>query len=177
MSHINPLTVESLRRFFAKIEPSPECWVWEGSKSSPGYGHFGLDNKTPASHRVAYEWFVGPIPEGLQLDHLCRNPSCVNPAHLEPVTPKENVQRGLAGRLRTHCKHGHKFTHANTVVDYRGHRNCLACRWSGGCRDCGTTISRYSTRCYRCSAITREAAKKAEQNRQDRDDTYERKNQ
>jgi hypothetical protein len=80
---------------------------------------------------VAYELFVGPIPEGLELDHLCRNPSCVNPAHLEAVTHRENVRRGdlhLVFGSRTHCTMGHEFTDENTYPRPTGGRGCRECR-------------------------------------------------
>lgn len=77
------------------------CWIWNQSKNRAGYGyaHCHGSNRTMSAHRFIYEEFVGAIPEGLVLDHLCRVPSCVNPEHLEPVTQKENVRRGLRGML------------------------------------------------------------------------------
>jgi len=75
------------------------CWVWQRAKTELGYGVARADGKNQYAHRMMYEREVGPIPDGLSLDHLCRNPSCVNPAHLEPVTHGENLRRGAGTRL------------------------------------------------------------------------------
>ncbi len=104
-------------------EPNTGCWLWEG------YGKYGLirvNGKHVLAHRAAYEAFIGPIPDGMHIDHLCRTPSCVNPAHLEPVTQRENVQRGTYGRdLRTHCTRGHELTDENTYIIVS--RRCVIC--------------------------------------------------
>lgn len=102
-----------------------------------GYGKVGLPpadglpKRTAKVHRVVYEALVGPIPDGMVIDHLCRQPSCVNPAHLEPVTRRENVLRGLtlpaANARKTHCKHGHEFTPENTYLFPTGTRGCRTC--------------------------------------------------
>lgn len=106
------------------------CWIWTGGRQSAGYGRLSFGARTLA-HRAVYELLVGPIPEGLTLDHLCRVPLCVNPDHLEPVTRGENVLRGnglSAQRARqTHCIHGHEFTPENTGLNGRG-RRCLMCQ-------------------------------------------------
>lgn len=114
-----------------------DCWIWTASVSTPGYGQVYLSGRNRIAHRLVYELLVGPIPEGLNLDHLCRNRRCVNPAHLEPVTQRENLMRGvgtIAGQnaRKTHCKHGHEFTPENTRRDAKGNRHCRACarqRW------------------------------------------------
>lgn len=106
------------------------CWLWTAYVDRKGYGVFGINQRTLVkAHRYSYELHVGPIPEGLQLDHLCRVRHCVNPAHLEPVTNQENVIRGNAARPKlTHCKHGHEFTPENTYLHpKRGKRHCKAC--------------------------------------------------
>ena len=85
-----------LARFEAKVDKSrPDgCWQWTAATNGRGYGQIWIAPKYMVAHRVAYKLFVGPVPEGLDLDHLCRNRGCVNPEHLEPVTRRENVRRG-----------------------------------------------------------------------------------
>lgn len=117
-------------RFWSKVEKTDGCWLWTGALNGGGYGRFNVGRRLYA-HRAAYLMFVGPIPDGLQIDHLCRVRHCVNPDHLEPVTHAENVRRGEVGtreRMRTHCPHGHEYTEANTYVHPRdGSRKCMAC--------------------------------------------------
>lgn len=119
-------------RFWVKVSKSDSCWIWTGTKTHKQYGIFHLGGKRKRAHQIAYMLSVGPIPEGLQLDHLCRNPSCVNPAHLEPVTSRENTLRGIAhkGRsgpkLKEFCKYGHPYAGDNLYVA-RGRRYCRTC--------------------------------------------------
>lgn len=116
--------------FWARVEKTPACWLWKGSLNQ-GYGQFAFRKKIVRAHRFAYELLVGPIPDRLTLDHLCRVRACVNPDHLEPVTDRENILRGtgLSARnaARTHCKRGHLFDEANTYNNGR-RRRCRACK-------------------------------------------------
>lgn len=95
------LPVPAADRFIRKIDKTDTCWEWQGARFAGGYGMFNPTHTTTVTaHRFAYELFVGPIPDGLDIDHLCRNRSCVNPAHMEPVTEAENTRRGLTAKLR-----------------------------------------------------------------------------
>lgn len=118
--------------------PTSGCWIWLGHLQPNGYGTLkvgGRAGRSVYAHRVSYETHVGPIPPGLEIDHLCRVRNCVNPEHLEPVTRRVNVQRGigpaLLGRLnanKTHCSNGHPFDAANTYLRPTGGRSCKACQ-------------------------------------------------
>lgn len=127
------MTERELKRFMAKVELTADCWNWTGATSG-GYGKMWIGSKRTntwrirSAHRLSYQHFVGPIPpETPYLDHLCRNPRCVNPAHLEPVTNVENSQRGLRGRLVTVCANGHPYNEENTMIRPNGRRGCRAC--------------------------------------------------
>jgi hypothetical protein len=107
------------------------CWLWIGTLSASGYGVLATGKRQHKAHRVSYERHVGPIPDGLGLDHLCRVRNCINPAHLEPVTTRVNVLRGTSfaavNAVKTHCAQGHEFAGAN-LRHYRGERICRACQ-------------------------------------------------
>ena len=123
-------------RFWEKVEVrgTDDCWLWTAYTMVNGYGLFGLSKgQTTLAHRFAYQDRVGPIPEGLQIDHLCRVRHCVNPAHLEPVTQLENVRRGNGGAnqtSKTHCPNGHPYSDENTYSPpcRPTGRYCRACR-------------------------------------------------
>lgn len=102
------------------------CWMFTGSRNPLGYGRVTIDGRQVPAYRAAYQFVVGPIPVGMDLDHLCRNPPCVNPAHLEAVTHAENIQRGANATPRV-CRKGHLRTPANTGRNADGTRKCLIC--------------------------------------------------
>jgi hypothetical protein len=108
------------------------CWIWDRPCGRGGrYGAIRRDWKTLSAHRFVYENYKGPIPDGLQLDHLCRVTACVNPDHLEPVTQAENIRRSNAwggiNHRKTHCSRGHTLTPDNLVQSKDGGRRCLIC--------------------------------------------------
>lgn len=121
-------------RFWEKVDKSADCWAWLASTNEDGYGRFTLAERQRGAHRVAYEWLVGPVPKGLVIDHLCKNRACVNPAHMQPVTNRENVLRGVSANAinaaKTHCIRGHEFTPENTYrpPKYPTIRQCRECR-------------------------------------------------
>jgi hypothetical protein len=119
-------------RLWARVALPNEqgCMLWLGSLGSGGYARIRLPGTRVMAHRMAYELLVGPIPEGAQLDHLCRVRHCMAPAHLEPVTQAENIRRGEAGRhnkVKTVCKRGHAYTPENTRIRRNGTRACRKC--------------------------------------------------
>lgn len=116
-------------RFWAKVDRSSDCWLWTGARGSEGYGRLTLHQRRFGAHRLAFIWANGAIPDGLVLDHLCRNRLCVRPDHLEPVTVLENTRRGLNGQ-RTHCAAGHQLSSDNIRMMSGGgkpYRQCRIC--------------------------------------------------
>jgi hypothetical protein len=120
-------------RFWAKVQRGPGCWQWLGTatKKNDGYGQIRLNGRMVVAHRVAYELVIGPVPPGKSIDHLCRNRLCVNPAHLEAVSPYENFLRGQSPlvdrRRQTHCKRGHPLSGENLRIEKTGSRRCVTC--------------------------------------------------
>jgi hypothetical protein len=128
-----PAKVSTLRRRLlgnAIVDFETGCWNWAGHLNAKGYGRI-RNGRYIMAHRVAYEFWFGPIPTGLQLDHLCRNRACINPAHLEPVTSRENTMRSPIApaalcAAKTHCPGGHEYSDDNTIRR-NGRRFCRAC--------------------------------------------------
>lgn len=131
---------DPLVRFMAKVKVSrtrfhngTPCWEWTGYRTANGYGQFFVErirganrNRVMSAHQWAYTHYIGPVPEGLELDHLCRNPACCNPVHLEPVTHLVNMQRGRKAN-ETHCPSGHPYDTENTYISPSGGRYCKEC--------------------------------------------------
>lgn len=123
-------------RFWLNVVKSDGCWTWRGSHSE-GYARFMVQGRTVGAHVYSYTLLVGPVPAGLELDHVCRNRGCVNPKHLDPVTTLENIRRGQGvgaiNARKTHCDNGHALVGRN-VIPQRGpyskpnHRRCRACK-------------------------------------------------
>lgn len=118
-------------RFWSKVDKNRGCWIWQGVISTGGYGRYYWQGRERQAHRIAYELLIGPIPEGLHIDHLCRTRACVDPSHMEPVTPGENVRRGEAPMIvrsrASHCQKGHEFTPENCRFTKLGYRKCRTC--------------------------------------------------
>jgi hypothetical protein len=127
-----PVTRPIIDRLMAKLSFERGCWIFRGALTK-GYGAIGGGGRHGGpryAHRVAYEELVGPIPDGLHIDHLCREPRCCNPMHLEPVPHGENILRGntwaAKNAAKTHCVNGHAFDEANTDI-WHGQRKCKQC--------------------------------------------------
>jgi len=135
-AHLSVLSIPE--RFFLKVVKSAGCWRWTGARGPDGYGGFWNGEQVIASHRFSYELHVAPIPAGLTIDHLCRNPNCVNPSHLEAVTKGENMMRGVARfrhKRKICCPQGHLYTEKNTLWERKSERashslmkRCRICR-------------------------------------------------
>ena len=125
-------TAEGRALFASRINKTETCWIWIGSKfTHSGYGRFKAQGRDTAAHIFSWEIAHGPVPVGLELDHLCRNRICVNPGHLEPVTHRENELRGETIMARnfnkTHCDHGHELSGRNLFIRRNGRRRCQEC--------------------------------------------------
>lgn len=137
-----PMNATAAERIQAAIQVDADagCWVWQRSKNPDGYGRIRFQGRVRLAHRFAYETFVGPIPEGMELDHVrdrgCRFRHCVNPDHLEPVTSAENTRRGMAPNHLTHrtgvCRRGHAITGDNAARASDGRTRCRECLNASG---------------------------------------------
>lgn len=128
-------TPTAQERFQRYVDRTDGCWLWTGLQDRHGYGRFYSGERMMGAHHFSWVAERGPVPDGLELDHLCRTPRCVNPDHLEPVTHAENVRRGRAGARKREiaaasktCQKGHTRTDANTYVSPDGRRHCRDCR-------------------------------------------------
>ena len=127
-------------RIFANSTPEPMsgCWLWLGPLAGNGYARFRLNGKNQMAHRVSYELFKSEIPTDLCIDHLCRVRCCVNPDHLEAVTIRENIMRGIGltaqNAKKTCCSNSHPYTDENTHWDAKGKRSCEICRRTARCK-------------------------------------------
>jgi hypothetical protein len=123
--------------FWYYVNKTSTCWLWTGA-TQQGYGVHTSGGRAHKAHRVSYEEIVGPIPEGLTIDHLCRVRNCVNPDHLEPVSQKVNTLRGITipalNAAKTSCVNGHAFDEGNTYIRPDGARGCRRCRTAAGLR-------------------------------------------
>lgn len=123
-----------VERFWVKVTRAgdDECWLWTGGTAGRGYGTFRVGSKMAYAHRISYDLAFGPIADGLDIDHLCGTPPCVNPRHLEAVTHRENVLRGdtvpAAHAGKTTCPKGHPYDLFNTYTPPRGGRQCRQCK-------------------------------------------------
>lgn len=131
MTETKALTPEIEARFWRRVDKSKSCWEWH-SDGSKGYGRFALYGRMEQAHRVAWELVKGPIPSGMQIDHICRNRLCVNPDHLEPVTAKVNYLRGVGvgaiNARKTTCHRGHPLAGDNICQTELPRRKCRECR-------------------------------------------------
>ena len=148
-------------RFESKFMPEPNsgCWLWLDFLNSDGYGQMRVYERTIRAHRISYQLYIGEIPSGLEIDHLCRVRCCVNPDHLEVVTHQENIRRGNGGRNcreKTHCPKGHPYSGANLYTNpHSGSRACRTCgresqrRYVGGLKGLGGNYNKQKTHCIR----------------------------
>jgi hypothetical protein len=125
------LNCKNKKNFWKRVAITPSCWLWMGEINNDGYGRFTIRKNHALAHRFSYEMLVGYIPEGLQIDHLCKVRNCLNPNHLEPVTSMENTRRSkgnIYNSVTTHCMKGHEYLEENIYQRPNGSRECLTCK-------------------------------------------------
>jgi hypothetical protein len=125
---LDRLPASAEARFWARVDKTETCWLWTATLNGSGYGQITIGRKNWMAHRVAYSLVIGPIPEGLEVDHLCRVRSCVNPEHLEPVDHRTNMLRSPVTELHADCYRGHPLTEGNLLIFADGLRRCAICR-------------------------------------------------
>lgn len=120
-----------LKRFWSNVDKSTDCWIWKGALSGKGYGLFGFNKIRKSAHIISFELLNGLVPSDRELDHTCKNPPCINPSHLEPVTHQINMLRGntfaRVNKSKTHCPKGHEYNSENTRMAPNGSRLCREC--------------------------------------------------
>src|SRR5947209_8701603 len=165
----NPIVVSksevrlAVSAFLSKVLKTKYCWLWQGQINPFGYGQMRWHSVKVYAHRLAYVLYCGHVPVHMDIDHLCRNRSCVNPEHLEVVTRRTNLLRGI-GKVperanQTHCKRGHPLSGNNLVISHGRWRECRTCRDIGSKNSARKryALKRSKGVCYKCgeaSSIT-----------------------
>lgn len=150
----------TIETFWAQVEVTGACWLWTGGLTDEGYGYYWLSGRTYGAHTIAYKDLVSDVPAGMHLDHLCRIRNCVNPDHLEVVTPAVNSERANKPRVEaTHCNHGHEWTPENTLPLGESKR-CRQCILVRGHRKRGIECT-YESLCSRPSHAKRTRSPKS----------------
>lgn len=146
------------KHFWERVNKTDTCWLWTGPQQGLGYGQASLNRKPTLVHRMSWKLINGPIPEGLVLDHLCRVRHCVNPEHMEPVTMRENILRGVGrgaiNAKKTHCKRGHPLRGYNVVYTIIKKR-----RIGRHCRECKRKYDREYKRIVAAAKISQQRGK------------------
>ena len=126
------LTVKERLLFYSYVDRDTGCWEWTSTKNQKGYPRMKIDKVMCGAHRVSYEMFTGPLIDELEMDHICENRGCINPAHIQQISHGDNIRNGARWRHKkdNHCIHGHKYTEENTQIRADGRKRCATCRRS-----------------------------------------------